>query len=44
MEISTAVKEPAAMTLDQLKGLIEAQGGVDVKELGEYAENCWSGC
>ena len=44
MEIQSAVKDRAPMTLDQLKGLIEAQGGVDVKDLGEYAENCWSGC
>lgn len=44
MEIQTVVENRPALTLDQLKGLIEAQGGVDVKELGEYAEYCWSGC
>lgn len=42
MDIQTEGR--ATMTLDELRGVVEAQGGVDVRDLGEYAENCWSGC
>jgi hypothetical protein len=34
----------ATMTLDDLRTVLESQGGVDVRELGEYAEMCWTGC
>ena len=37
-------KERPAMTLDELRSLVEAQGGVNVNDLAEYAEYCWSGC
>ncbi|HEY0448759.1 hypothetical protein [Actinophytocola sp.] len=44
MDIQANGHQRGTMTLDELRGVVEAQGGVDVKDLGEYAENCWSGC
>jgi hypothetical protein len=32
------------VTVEDLKAVIESQGGVDVEDLKEYAENCWNGC
>jgi hypothetical protein len=32
------------MTIEDLKAVVESQGGADVADLSEYAENCWSGC
>ncbi|MBM7809799.1 hypothetical protein [Saccharothrix algeriensis] len=31
-------------TIDDIKGAVESDGGVDLVELGEYAESCWTGC
>ena len=32
------------MTVEDLKAVVESQGGVDMDDLREYAESCWNGC
>ncbi|SES30589.1 hypothetical protein SAMN05216188_13189 [Lentzea xinjiangensis] len=41
---TTTETSPQPTTMEELRATIEAQGGVDVKDLSDYAENCWSGC
>ncbi|MEV4313814.1 hypothetical protein [Actinocrispum sp. NPDC049592] len=43
--MSTTIETaPQPASMEELRALVEAQGGINVNDLQDYAEGCWTGC